>query len=221
MVKKLSFILAASVSFASTGWVWADELSEIAAEEVIIPSLDSSVWRADYQLDLPPKKLQALRESGQLDGESMLSNERIEGYSLTEWVTGEETVQDWTKLVVAQFFEGVQEPIESFAFSFAQQLQASCPAVHLEMLERDAKSVLLEWDTRDCEYLGVQHELTRFIAGEQGWHRISYKEMKPQMDEDTRNQWLIWLKEAKIQDKRALAESEAEKTEANIEKSPE
>lgn len=199
MAKKLSLVLVAMACFVNSGALWAEELSDITAEKVIIPSLDEALWREDYSIDLPPKKLQELRESGQIDQESMLSNESIKGYTLAEWVTGEETAQNWTKLLSAQFFEGVHDPVESFAISFAEQLKASCSDISLEMLERTSNSVLIEWDTRQCEYLGIQHELTRFIASERGWHRIAYTEMKPQMDKDVRNHWLELLKAAKIE----------------------
>ncbi|MFT0212591.1 hypothetical protein VQ643_08210 [Pseudomonas sp. F1_0610] len=210
MAKKLSLVLAATVCLISTSTLWAEELSDMAAEKVVIPELDEKQWREDYSIDLPPKKLQELRESGQIDQESMLANESIKGYTLAEWVTGEETAQNWTKLLSAQFFEGVHDPVESFAISFAEQLKASCSDISLEMLERTSNSVLIEWDTRQCEYLGIQHELTRFIASDRGWHRIAYTEMKPQMDKEVRDHWLELLKAATIE---TVASESAEKAE--------
>ena len=121
------------------------------------------------------------------------------GTHVLEWVTGEESVDKWTRLfTVLRLVVAPNVTADKFAVSYLDSLRHSCPGLKSSILNRDADDILLEWQVSGCKRADDQHELTRLIRAEDYLFQINYAQKGPTMSADIQEHWLDVLRQVHL-----------------------
>jgi hypothetical protein len=114
----------------------------------------------------------------------------VEAHTL-EWVTGAETVRNWTQLFTVQRM--ILPPdvgAEQFATLLLESLRHRCPGLASTILEASHDSALYEWRIAGCKGADDQHELVRVIRSADYVFRLAYTRKGPALEADARQRWL-------------------------------
>jgi len=103
-----------------------------------------------------------------------------------------ENEQEWLKIVTIDYDSVVKMSIASIMNSkkFNLPILWNCKNFNLEIINIDQKSVLYERKLSNCDMHSDQHEIARFIQGEDGVHRITYSERVKELPAATRLDWI-------------------------------
>lgn len=118
------------------------------------------------------------------------------GVHVLEWVSGNETVDDWTRLfTVLRLIVAPNMTADQFAASFVASLRYRCPGLTSSFFDRGEVDTLLEWRVSGCGPADDQHELTRFIRTDDYLFKISFAQKGPTMTADVQEHWLDVLRQ--------------------------
>ena len=118
--------------------------------------------------------------------------------NIVEFVQSPETINDWTKLITIQFFEGYDEAPRPFMDKLKIKVHGDCPKVSWNVIRETESTILYEWIIDGCTSQEDQHELAKLLKGNDGLHRASYVEKTKLLDSNTREQWIKWLTETHL-----------------------
>ena len=150
-----------------------DVIAPLERETVVIPS-GLEAWRLDWHGAV------------------------VEAHTL-EWVTGGESVKDWTQLFTVQRM--ILPPdvgAEQFATLLLESLRHRCPGLASAMMEAGRDSALYEWRVAGCKGTDDQHELVRVIRSEDYMFRVAYTRRGPALEPDLRQHWLGVVRQARL-----------------------
>lgn len=119
----------------------------------------------------------------------------VESHTL-EWVTGGETVDNWTQLFSVQ---RMVVPAEIAAGQYARLLLESlrhrCGGLQSTVLDDGRDSALYEWSVAGCPGEEDQHELVRVLRTGDYVFRIAYTRKASAIAAEAREQWLSVLRQ--------------------------
>ncbi len=108
-----------------------------------------------------------------------------------EWITGGETVEDWSQLFTVQrLLVDAGLGSDAFAKLALKSLAKSCPDVDKSILDSSHESTTYEWIVQGCPGSDDQHELVRAMRSGDYLFRIAYTVKDGGIPEDTRAHWL-------------------------------
>jgi len=125
---------------------------------------------------------------------------RNESQAITEYVLEGETVENWTELVTAHQFLGLQNQVTLKAFMEIMQkdLYKTCPSARWEIISESPEELIYAWQLTHCEGQDNQYEIARLIRGKTAVHLIRYTHKSPVLDAQRYEIWLTLLKNAEL-----------------------
>ena len=119
---------------------------------------------------------------------------------LAEFVLKGETVENWSELVSAQLFVGVQDEVSlgDFMAKTKEIIFQSCPDVAWNVIHQGDQDLMYEWKIASCPKMQDQHEIARMIKSKEGLHILHYAIKKPEMTPEKREEWIALLNAAQI-----------------------
>lgn len=124
--------------------------------------------------------------------------QRNSSSAILEFVTGNETVENWSELVTIQYLKGIQEKIspEGFAnMSKKHEESKMGQYVKFTILEISDNDALFEWQVEGYPGISDEHTITRVIKGKDHMILLHYAG-RPHINEENRNIWIAQLKNA-------------------------
>lgn len=110
--------------------------------------------------------------------------------NIVEYVPTNETVQNWSKIMTIQFFEGSSMEPAVAMNRLKGKMQSRCPDVEWNIIEESKVHVLYEWSIVACVGHPSQHEISKFMKGNDGLHRFAYTEKTEKLSESSRKIWI-------------------------------
>ena len=118
-----------------------------------------------------------------------------------EYVLPGETVHAWTELVTIERLPPAQRHVDVSALleTLRERFARICLGLSFHVLEQRSQDVLYEWRHDGCPSLGqgAQHEISRFVKGKSGIHRVAYVARVNPLASQTREQWVKLIGQAK------------------------
>src|SRR5262245_42266803 len=105
------------------------------------------------------------------------STQAVQGmFAIDEFVRPGETLQNWTELLTIQRFHKrfVAQPPETLMYELKTRMEQRCPGVVWQVIRRQEKSILYEWQIATCPSHPAQHEIARLLDGEVTLWRLAY-----------------------------------------------
>ncbi|MBL4771037.1 MAG: hypothetical protein JKY61_07830 [Planctomycetes bacterium] len=122
------------------------------------------------------------------------------GGSILEYVPAGQTVKNWSELFTVQLFK-IKDTSPAHAIdSMRERIKGVCPDVSFLTIATEPFSSTYEFWTLGNESFDAQHELGRFLVGDEGLHRVAYAQKGPRMDATTRARWLTTITTAVVFD---------------------
>lgn len=114
---------------------------------------------------------------------------------IAEFVLKGETIQNWTELVTAQTFFGLQKKAaaKDLAQAVIKDIKSICPDAICNIIKNGSKDLLFEWEIKNCPGQEDQHEISRVISGKEGIHLVHYVTKKLPLSPEKRNEWIKLL----------------------------
>jgi hypothetical protein len=130
--------------------------------------------------------------------------------AITEYVLEGETVENWTELVTAHHFMGLQSQVtlKSFMEIMQKDLYRSCPSVRWEVINESPEDLIYFWQLTDCAGQDNQYEIARLILGKTAIHLVRYTHKSPVLDSRRYEIWLALLKNAELKTVSALEKAD-------------
>ena len=123
-------------------------------------------------------------------------------YSITEFIREGDDINDWNELLSFQIFPplwGGPNPEDAFnKLKFIREMK--CPAVtKWNIIYKDEKSILYEWQSRPCLGWPDQYEIARIIYGKYNTFVLRYTQKNYQIPDEERLEWIKRFSVAKIE----------------------
>lgn len=120
--------------------------------------------------------------------------------ALTEFVTAEETVQNYQQLFSTQRLFKLGELIS--AKEMMSRMKSNLEKTHQieewKVIRDGDNDVLFEWRVAKNEQSPAQYEITRLVKGKRDMHRLAYVARKLPLSETARKTWIKELESAKL-----------------------
>jgi hypothetical protein len=143
--------------------------------------------------------LETIEVPVKLDGWKVGNSQDVPGKgNIVEFIQEKENINAWTKIATIQFLENNNNTPSSVVSTLEKSMKKKCQNVKWNILEESSNSVLYEWSLSKCSTLENQHELSRFLKGNDGLHRVAYTEKGFMMSAKTRNYWIDKLSKAQV-----------------------
>lgn len=128
------------------------------------------------------------------------NKQRNETQGVLECVLKGESVQNWSELVTAQVYFGLQDKVtpEEYMNAMVGRMKKMCPALIWNLIRQGKTDIMFEWDTTKCSGMDSQHEITRIITGKEGIHLAHYVTRKLPIAPEKRNEWITLLDAATL-----------------------
>lgn len=121
-------------------------------------------------------------------------------HALTEFVTAEETVQNYQQLFYTQRLFKLGELIS--AKEMMNRMKSNLEKKHQieewNVIREGDNEILFEWRVAKNERAPAQYEITRVVRGKRDMHRLAYVTRKLPLDETTRKTWIQQMEAAKL-----------------------
>lgn len=132
-----------------------------------------------------------LRLPGDLPGWKLghKQRDRLTNSMIWEHIPENEYISKWTKMYTVQFYDKKRVNPEAFMLKLKSEKARVCKNIRSKVLDKQADSILYEWQIKDCKRYKDQHELGRIISGKEGLHRVAYTEKILQIPLETYKQW--------------------------------
>lgn len=120
--------------------------------------------------------------------------------ALTEYVTAEETVQNYQQLFSTQrlFKLGEQVSAKEMMNRMKVLVEQSYEVEEWNVIQDGEDDILYEWRVAKSDKTPAQHEINRLVRGKRDMHRLAYVTRKLPLSEEDRSQWIARLKSAKL-----------------------
>lgn len=120
--------------------------------------------------------------------------------ALTEYVTAEETVQNYKQLFSTQRLFKLGEQIS--ARDMMNRMKATLEKTHQieewKVLRDSDDDILFEWSVAKQKQTPSQHEISRVIKGKRDMHRLAFVTRNSQLSEENRSKWIKEIEAAKL-----------------------
>lgn len=120
--------------------------------------------------------------------------------ALTEYVTPDETVQDYTQMFSTQrlFKLGKEFSARQMMARMKASLEKSHEVEEWNVIQEEDNDVIYEWRVKGSDRSPAQHEISRVVRGRRDMHRLAYVTRKLPLSEADRQKWITLLKSAKV-----------------------
>ncbi|MCH9656501.1 MAG: hypothetical protein K0U86_03420 [Planctomycetes bacterium] len=120
--------------------------------------------------------------------------------ALTEYVTEEDTVQNYQQLFTTQRLlkQGEKGSAKAMMNHMKSLLEKSHQIEVWNVIQEGDNDILYEWRVAKNEQAPAQHEIARLIKGKRDMHRLAYTNRKLPLSEETRTQWIKLIQSAKL-----------------------
>jgi hypothetical protein len=136
-----------------------------------------------------------------LDWEMANHAERL-GYVIKEYVRSGDDIHHWKELFTYQNFglEHQHAPTPKDELDTLKAVkEKECPdATEWNVIEQNENSILYEWQEKPCLGWPDQHEIAKIIFGKHSLFILHYAAKVPQLDPDTRMNWIKTFEDATI-----------------------
>lgn len=111
-----------------------------------------------------------------------------------EWVTGGETVENWTQLFsVSRMLLDPAVTASKFAAFSLEMLSHGCPDLRYRLHHQSETDTSYEWIVVGCPRAEDQHELVRILRSGDYVFRVAYTRKGTQMPDEMHDHWLAVL----------------------------
>lgn len=143
--------------------------------------------RNTMEFELPPQWREGYRSMNALN-------------AITEYVTGEDTVQNYEQLFSTQRI--IKRGEQQTAKVMLERMKAALEKRHSielwNVIHEDDNDILYEWRVSKSENTPGQHEIARLIRGKRDMHRLAYTNRKLPLSEKSRADWIERIRSAKM-----------------------
>jgi hypothetical protein len=125
--------------------------------------------------------------------------EKNDTIQTVEYVTGDDTVENWKELITSQYLPGMQEkatPMD-WANNAIAQLQNMGFNPIVKFIKKDPDQVIFEWRLEEPESQ-QQDEIQMITKDDTGLYVLHYVIKKPDMGDEARNKWIKNLENSEI-----------------------
>jgi len=124
--------------------------------------------------------------------------ERPNQYTL-EFIREGDDIDNWEELLAIQvlppFWGGAS--VEDALEKLKAVREQTCPGgTTWNVIDRDAKSILYEWQARPCRGKSEQHQIARIIVAKDKTFLLNYAQKTYQMPDERRDRWIRKLQDA-------------------------
>ena len=135
--------------------------------------------------------LEQIRLAGELPGWKLghKQRDRLTNSTIWEHIPENDYIGNWSKMVTIQFYAKKQVDPEAFMQGLKSKMARVCNNIQSRVLDKQADSILYEWQIKDCKRYPNQHELARIIRGKEGLHRVAYTEKTLRIQAETYHKW--------------------------------
>lgn len=138
----------------------------VPLEHMVVP-LDMPGWKIGYE-----------------------NREQFTNNTIKEIIPQNETIENWTKLLTIQYYNGRKDNPEAFMAALESSMKKRCKETSWKVIEKNDKSILYEWSIANCSPNKDQHEIASLIKGNNGLHRAAYTEKVKNMNTETHDAWV-------------------------------
>lgn len=121
---------------------------------------------------------------------------------LIEFIREEDDINNWNELLTIHSFPplwGGTSPEDAFN-KLKALMEKECPgAIKWNVIDKDEKSILYEWQSRPCRGWTYQHEIAKMIYGKYNTFVLRYTKKNYQMPDEVRSEWITRFSKAKIE----------------------
>ena len=131
--------------------------------------------------------------------------EELKDYSIYEWVTKGESIDNWIELVTIENFTltpYLPKAPEDMMNVTKAKIKKRCPNVKWNIIKNQNKSILYEWRIQGCPSEPDQNEIGRFVDGNWNRWRIAFAAKGKELSKDKREKWIKDLSKATIKQTR-------------------
>jgi hypothetical protein len=146
-----------------------------ASVEGLVTDADPGVWHIGYQKDFGMER----------------------GY-IREFVPRGEKIDSWSRLITIQFLEKEKRSATNMANEHATEAQKQCPGTKYEMIDSDTYNAYYSLSFPSCKGQPAQSEISRFVQGNDGLHRLSYAVKNRQLTVSEKTEWMAYLRRAYV-----------------------
>jgi len=129
------------------------------------------------------------------------SGEQPNAYSITEFIREGNVIENWHELLTIHKFVLTANfgPPEDMFNSLKNLREKECPGSTIwNVIQKDEKSILYEWQAKPCLGWPEQHEIARIIDGKYNRFLIRYAAKVYQLESNLRTKWIERFSQAKI-----------------------
>jgi len=110
---------------------------------------------------------------------------------------------NWDERVVESAIFAAQEslPVRQAMEMSKRRQERRCVKVVWNVIRDDDRDILYEWSRAlGCHGRGPQHQIGRYVAGNEGMHHITYTAETPALSRQRRDAWIRRIEDATLQD---------------------
>lgn len=96
------------------------------------------------------------------------------GQYITEWVSDDETVEDWSEMITFMYHALPQSRYNEVVNGILAGLQQDCPSFGAELLEQRENDITIEWWDDGCGGWPGQRVLVRYVYAGNGFLSLQY-----------------------------------------------
>lgn len=177
------------LSQLSYGFMWIDFRNGRLYALVDTRGLKLEFTKAEntMEFELPPQWREGYRSMNALN-------------AITEYVTGEDTVQNYQQLFSTQRI--IKRGEQQTAKVMLERMKAALEKRHSielwNVIQEGDNDILYEWRVSKSENTPGQHEIARLIRGKRDMHRLAYTSRQLPLSEKSRADWIERIQSAKM-----------------------
>jgi len=133
----------------------------------------------------------------------LASRTRTATYARKEYVRGDDTLQDWSEIVVWSTTFGGDADLASAQDRLLSGLRSGCATLETRQLSESESERSFEWWHDGCHGRPRQHEIVRLVAGKVGLHTLAYGRTG-ELSGRERKRWIERLSQATLRRRIAL-----------------
>lgn len=116
---------------------------------------------------------------------------------LSEWVMNNESLEDWSELLVAQTQYG-DLAVKTLKAAFEKRLAEACPSMRSITVSEDESSILWIWMHDGCHGQPAQREVRKFMKGSDGLYSLAYSVKETSFSKENYATWIKIISAAKL-----------------------
>lgn len=150
-------------------------------------------------MDMTPKWV---LDQSALRNWKLAHHQQVAGEHIIEYCPKTESVYDWTQLITENYHacDGNEVNLNLVKESFIGSLRIDCISLETKIISQNDHEIIFEWWTKGT-YSGQfppQHEIKRIARNEYGLYFLAYAAVGGKMQNNQRDEWLKFIKNAQI-----------------------